>query len=404
MLAAPPAGDQGRRRVDWRERGDATDRRWLLLAEALVNRPHPYLALAQPQIAGLNPYVPGKPPALLERELGISDAIKLASNENPLGCGNAAREAFARCAVDLARYPDGGGFALREAIAAHHRLDPAQVTLGNGSNDCLDLIARTFLGPGLESVYSAHAFAVYAIATQSVGATARVAPAQAFGHDLQAMAALVNERTRVVWIANPNNPTGTWLAEQPLRTFLAALPPTCLCVVDEAYFDYVSVPGYPDCSTWLADFPNLIVTRTFAKVHGLAALRVGYGLSHPGIAELLNRVRQPFNVNAPAQAAAIAALTDDAHVARSVDHNAREMARLVAGIERLGLSAIPSVGNFLCVDLGRPAGPLDQALLRLGVICRPVANYGLPRHLRISIGLAPENERLLTALAQVLTG
>jgi len=363
-----------------------------------------FLSLAQPQIGTLHPYVPGKPPERLERELGVSGAIKLASNENPLGCGEAARDAFQRCAADLARYPDGGGFALREAIAAHHHLDPLQVTLGNGSNDVLDLVARTFLGPGLESVYSEHAFAVYPIATQTVGATARVAPAHAFGHDLNAIAALIGARTRVIWIANPNNPTGTWLAAEPLRAFLSALPPTCLCVVDEAYFDYVAAPDYPDCSTWLSAFPNLIVTRTFAKVHGLAALRVGYGLSHPGIADLLNRVRQPFNVNAPAQVAAIAALGDTAHLARSVAHNAREMGRLVAGIEALGLSHIPSVGNFLSVDLGRPAGPVDQALLRLGVICRPVGNYGLPNHLRISIGLARENDRLLAALAQVLSG
>ncbi|NBC13822.1 MAG: histidinol-phosphate transaminase [Gammaproteobacteria bacterium] len=363
---------------------------------------HPFLHLAAPQIAGLTPYVPGKPLSELEREHGIREAVKLASNENPLGCGEAAQAAYRDCASELARYPDGGAFALRGAIAEHHGVDPAQVTVGNGSNDVLDLVARTFLQPGVESVFSEHAFAVYPIATQAVGATARVAPARDFGHDLDAMAALVSERTRVVWIANPNNPTGTWLAAGPLRAFLEGLPAHVVAVVDEAYFEYVAEPDYPDASRWLADFPNLIVTRTFAKVHGLAALRVGYGLSHPAVAELLNRVRHPFNVSAPAQAAAVAALRDRAHVQRSVAHNRAELARVSAGLQALGLDAIPSVCNFVTVDLGRPAGPVDQALLREGVICRAVGNYGLPNHLRISIGLGDENDRLLAALDKVL--
>jgi len=361
-----------------------------------------FLNLAAPQIAGLTPYVPGKPISELERELGITDSVKLASNENPLGCGDAARTAYLAAAQDLARYPDGGGFALRRAIAAHHGVEPEQVTLGNGSNDVLDLIARVFLAPGRESLFSEHAFAVYPIATQAAGAAARVAPARDYGHDLDAMSALVGERTAVVWIANPNNPTGTWIAAEPLRAFLSSLPAHCMAVVDEAYFDYVEQDAYPDTSRWLDAFPNLIVTRTFAKVHGLAALRVGYGLSHPDSAELLNRVRHPFNVNAPAQAAAIAALEDTEHVARSVAHNRREMERVSTGLAALELEAIPSVGNFVTVDLGQPAAPVDQALLREGVICRPVANYGLPKHLRITLGLAEENDRMLGALARVL--
>ncbi|WP_416274487.1 histidinol-phosphate transaminase [Lamprobacter sp.] len=361
-----------------------------------------FLDLAVPQIAELTPYVPGKPVAELERELGISGSIKLASNENPLGCGEAARAAYVAAAAELGRYPDGGGFALRRAIASHHGVELEQVTLGNGSNDVLDLVARVFLQPGRESVFSEYAFAVYPIATMAVGARARVAPAQHFGQDLEAMAALVNERTGVVWIANPNNPTGTWLAAEPLRAFLSALPRHCMAVVDEAYFEYVDEADYPDTTRWLKAFPNLIVTRTFAKIHGLAALRVGYGLSHPHAAELMNRVRQPFNVNAPAQAAAAAALADLEHVERSRAHNRLEMARLKAGLDDLGLDSIPSVGNFLTLDLGQPVGPIDQALLREGVICRPVANYGLSRHLRISIGLAEENDRLLAALARVL--
>ncbi|KAA6184562.1 histidinol-phosphate transaminase [Thiohalocapsa marina] len=363
---------------------------------------HRFLHHAAPHIAGLSPYVPGKPVSELERELGITRSIKLASNENPLGCGAAAREAYQACIGDLGRYPDGGAYALRRAIAAHHDLDPARVTVGNGSNDVLDLVARAFLHPGQESVFSEHAFAVYPIATQAVGATARVAPAREHGHDLNALAALINERTRVVWVANPNNPTGTWLSADALREFIDGLPEHCLCVVDEAYFDYVTEPDYPDASAWLEDFPNLIVTRTFAKVHGLAALRVGYGLSHPHVAELLNRVRHPFNVSVPAQAAAIAALSDQQHVTRSIRHNRDEMAHITAGLSGLGLGWIPSVGNFVTVDLGRPAAAVDQALLREGVICRPVANYGLPNHLRITVGLAEENARLLDTLGAVL--
>ena len=363
---------------------------------------NPFLQCAAPHIGRLTPYVPGKPVSELEREFGISDSVKLASNENPLGCGEQARAAYLACADELGRYPDGGAFALRRAIAEYHGVDDAQVTVGNGSNDVLDLVARTFLHPGRESVFSEHAFAVYPIATQAVGATARVAKAKQFGHDLDALAGLITTQTRVVWIANPNNPTGTWLAAGPLRDFVASLPSSCLCVVDEAYFDYVDEADYPDTATWLADFPNLIVTRTFAKVHGLAALRVGYGLSHAHIAELMNRVRHPFNVNAPAQAAAIAALGDQDHVARSVAHNRAEMERLTSGLDRLGLGWIPSVCNFVTVDLGRPAAAVDQALLHAGVICRPVANYGLPNHLRISIGLADENDRLLAALERAL--
>jgi len=367
---------------------------------------NPFLALAAPGLPGLHPYVPGKPVSELERELGIRDSIKLASNENPLGPGPKARMAVAAAMAEaienLGRYPDGGGFALRRALAERHGLDPAAITLGNGSNDVLDLVARTFLQPGTESVFSEHAFAVYPIATQAVGATARIAPARDYGHDLDAMGTLVNRHTRVVWIANPNNPTGTWLPAAPLRALLASLPTTCIAVVDEAYSEYVQAPDYPDTSTWLDAFPNLIVTRTFSKVHGLAALRIGYGVSDPRIAELLNRVRQPFNVNTPAQLAALAALADVDHVRDSVALNDTGLAQLAAGFERLGLSYIPSVGNFITVDLGRPAGPVDRDLLRAGCIARPIANYGLPNHLRVSVGLAAENARLLTALVAAL--
>lgn len=365
---------------------------------------NPFLAYAAPGVADLMPYVPGKPVEELGRELGIGDSIKLASNENPLGPGPGVKQLLAARLDELARYPDGGGFSLRRKLARHHGVDPACITLGNGSNDVLDMIARTFLHPGVESVFSQHAFAVYPICTQAVGARARVAPARDYGHDLEAMAALVGKDTRVVFIANPNNPTGTWLDGDSLQRFLSDMPRHVIVVLDEAYFEYVEQDAYPDGTRWLDRFPNLVVTRTFSKAYGLAGLRIGYGLSHPSLADLLNRVRQPFNVNSLALAAAEAALDDVDHIRRSVRINRDGMAQLTAGFAELGLEHIPSVGNFVTLDLGRPAAPVDQALLREGCITRPIAGYGLPNHLRVSVGLAEENARFLAALNKVLGG
>ncbi len=361
-----------------------------------------FTSLAAPGVCDLQPYVPGKPVSELERELGIQDSIKLASNENPLGPSEKVKQAILSELSELARYPDGGGFELRQALAQRHGVEAACVTLGNGSNDVLDLVARAFLFPGVEAVFSEHAFAVYPISTQAVGAKARVAKAKDYGHDLQAMSDCIGDATRVVFIANPNNPTGTWLAGDGLRDFIASVPANVIVVLDEAYFEYVQEPGYPDGSRWLADFPNLIVTRTFSKAYGLAGLRVGYGLSHPEVADLLNRVRQPFNVNSLAQLGALAALQDADHIKRSVELNQNGLQQLASGCQALGLSYIPSVGNFLTIDLGRPAGPVDQALLREGCITRPIAGYGMPDHLRVSVGLAEENARFLQALEKVL--
>ena len=360
------------------------------------------LDIAAAGIAGLRPYVPGKPISELERELGITGSIKLASNENPLGPSPKALAAAQAALAELARYPDGGGFELRNSLAAKHRVDRNCVTLGNGSNDVLDLIARVFLHPCVETVMSEHAFAVYPISSQAVGATIRIAPAKDHGHDLDAMRERVGEHTRVVWVANPNNPTGTWLTSERLHAFLASLPEQVIAVVDEAYVEYVDAPEYPDASQWLDEFPNLIVTRTFSKAYGLAALRVGYALSSLEIADLLNRVRQPFNVNSLALAAAQAALEDPDHVRRGVELNRQGMAQMIEGLRALGLGFIPSVGNFLAVDLAQPAGPIDQALLREGVITRPIGNYGLPNHLRVTVGLPEENARFLAALKKVL--
>ncbi|NIP71567.1 MAG: histidinol-phosphate transaminase [Gammaproteobacteria bacterium] len=367
-----------------------------------------FLDLAQPGVRSLSPYEPGKPLEELEREYGISGAVKLASNENPLGISPLALKAAVSALEGVARYPDGNGFALKRALAEKHGIGSEHITLGNGSNDVLELVARTFLGPGTNAVFSEHAFAIYPIATQAVGAEARVASASPadraipYGHDLEAIAARMDEGTGVVFIANPNNPTGTWLARAELEGFLHELPGSVIAVVDEAYFEYVEEPDYPDASRWLERYPNLLVTRTFSKIYGLAGLRVGYGLSHPRIADLLNRVRQPFNVGGVAQAAALGALTDRDHVRRSISLNRKGLRQLGEAFERMGLGVIPSAANFLAVDVGRPAGGVYEALLRRGVIVRPVASYGLPTFLRITVGAAKENMAVIEALREVL--
>lgn len=364
-------------------------------------------ALAVDGVRGLTPYQPGKPISELERELGLRHIVKLASNENPLGPSPRAREAAARCLPELHLYPDGGGFELKAALADKLGVAPGQITLGNGSNDVLELVARVFLSPVVSAVFAEHAFAVYPIVTQATGARARVAPAHdggrgpRHGHDLAAMAETISADTRVVFIANPNNPTGTYLGRTELEAFLLGLPDHVIAVVDEAYFEYVSEPDYPNALAWLSVMPNLVVTRTFSKAHGLAGLRVGYAVSSLEIADLLNRARQPFNVNALALEAARAALDDDEHLARTVRLNDAGLALLVEALNRRGLAVIPSVGNFLSFDVGRPAGPVYAALLREGVIVRPIANYGLPHHLRVTVGTEPENRAFLTALDRV---
>jgi histidinol-phosphate aminotransferase len=360
------------------------------------------LALATPGVRGLSPYQPGKPIEELEREYGVRNAIKLASNENPLGPSPLALAAAREALADIRLYPDGNGFALKAALAKFLGVDINQITLGNGSNDVLEFVARGFATPEHEIVFSAHAFAVYPIAAQAVGAKAVVTPARNWGHDLAAMRAAINERTRVVFIANPNNPTGTWLPAPKLAAFLLDLPAHVIAVVDEAYFEYVEEPTYASVLPVLARCPNLVVMRTFSKAYGLAGLRVGYAVSSAAVADVLNRVRQPFNVNAIALAAATAALQDQAHVRKTAELNRDGMRQITQAVTQLGLTYIPSVGNFVCIDFGRPAMPLYDKLLREGVIVRPVANYGMPNHLRVTVGLAEENQRFLDALKKVL--
>ncbi|WP_311971235.1 histidinol-phosphate transaminase [Pseudomonas baltica] len=363
-----------------------------------------FLALAQSSVQQLSPYIPGKPVDELARELNLDPAkiVKLASNENPLGASPKALAAIAAELAELTRYPDGNGYNLKVKLAERAKVGIDQVTLGNGSNDILELVARAYLAPGVNAVFSQHAFAVYPIVTQAVGAEARVVPAKEWGHDLPAMLAAIDANTRVVFIANPNNPTGTWFGPQALSDFLAAVPAHVLVVLDEAYIEYASGSELPDGLDYLTAHDNLLVSRTFSKAYGLAALRVGYGISSAVIADVLNRIRQPFNVNSLALAAACAALDDVDYLAHSRSLNNAGLLQLQDGLLALGLGWIPSKGNFLAVDMGQDAAPINQALLREGVIVRPVANYGMPRHLRVTVGTAAENSRFLEALGKVL--
>ncbi len=359
--------------------------------------------LATAGVQTLVPYQAGKPISELERELGLTHIIKLASNENPLGPSEKVTQAIKDNIAELSRYPDGNGFALKAALAEKYAVASEQITLGNGSNEILELLARTFLTPEHEVIFSQHAFAVYPIVTQSVGAIAKVIPAVNYGHDLTAMLAAITDKTRLIFIANPNNPTGTYLTADALNSFLAAVPEQCVCVLDEAYYEYVAEADYPDSVAWLEKYPNLIITRTFSKAYGLAGLRIGYGLSSPAMADLLNRVRQPFNNNALALVAAEAALNDSDYLQATIALNKTGMQQLITAFDEMGLAWIPSVGNFIAVDLKREAASINTALLQKGVIVRPVANYELPNHLRISIGTAAENNLFIEALKAVLS-
>lgn len=370
---------------------------------------NPWLEHAMPGINGLKPYEPGKPISELERELGISNIIKLASNENPLGPSPMAMRAARDVLADSALYPDGNAFALKRALADHHDVRFKQITVGSGSDHILELVARVFLGPGRSAIASQYCFAIYNIVSQGASAELRVADAHpedhpmARGHDLEAMLKLVDDTTRVVFIANPNNPTGTWNTRDELIGFLERVPQSTVVLVDEAYFDYVGDPDYPDASKLLRDYPNLIVMRTFSKAYGLAGLRVGYALSSEELNDLLNRVRLSFNPNSLAQAAATAALEDRDHLEETVSLNREELKALDTGLRELGLKTLPSVCNFVTVDVGRPGREVFQALLEEGIIVRPLDGYGLPTHLRISVGLPEQNRRLLEAMEKVLS-
>ncbi|GLQ30762.1 histidinol-phosphate transaminase [Litoribrevibacter albus] len=358
---------------------------------------------AVPGVAKLHPYQPGKPVDELARELGLNpdDIVKLASNENPLGPSKRVLAAIEAELPELTRYPDGNGFELKQALSSRFDLKPNQITLGNGSNDVLDLIARAFLQPGTNAVFSQYAFAVYPISTQAVGADLNMVPAKDYGHDLSAMAKAINSQTRVVFLANPNNPTGTMFGRDEFRTFMTEVPGDVLVVLDEAYSEYVSDENYPDGIELLTDYSNLVVTRTFSKAYGLASLRVGWAASAPEIADLLNRVRQPFNVDSLALAAAKAALADVDYLEAGKKLNDQGLIQITEALDAKGLSYIPTKGNFIAVDFAQDTAAINQAFLEKGVILRPIANYGLPNHLRVSIGTQEENQRFITVLNEL---
>ena len=355
-------------------------------------------------VRSIAPYQPGKPISELAREIGLAekDIVKLASNENPRGFGPRTRAAIERSLGDIARYPDGNGFELKAALSRRYGVDAAQIVLGNGSNDVLELVALAFLGPGRAAVLSQHAFAVYPLATQARGARAIVVPAKNYGHDLEAMARAVDEETCVVWVANPNNPTGTLAAPEALEAFVRRIPERVIVVIDEAYNEYMPADLRSDTVKWLKRHPNLVLTRTFSKAYGLAGLRVGYALAHPSVSDVMNRVRQPFNVNSVALAAATAALEDMEFVAKSFAENLQGLRQLREGAQQLGLEFIPSCANFLTIRVGK-AQEIYKRLLKRGVIVRPVGgDYQLPEHLRVTVGTAAENDKFLSALAASL--
>ena len=359
--------------------------------------------LAPSYIRAIAPYQPGKPISELAREMGLDEAdiIKLASNENPLGVSPFAQRAIRSVLDGLARYPDGNGFELKQALSRRYGVAPESVVLGNGSNDVLELAARAFLTPQASAVYSRHAFAVYPLAVQARGARGIEVPAKNFGHDLDAMLRAVGPDTRLVFVANPNNPTGTLVPPSELEAFVAALPEHVLLVLDEAYNEYLAPELVADSMGWLNKFPNLLIIRTFSKVYGLAGLRVGYAFGTAGVADLMNRVRQPFNVNSVSLAAAAAALDDKDFVRQSFELNRTGMAQITAGFQRLGIEYIPSHGNFVSFKVKDARGAYHK-LLKAGVIVRPIASYGMPDYLRVSIGLDSENAKFLACLGQAL--
>ncbi len=359
--------------------------------------------LAPDYIRAIAPYQGGKPIAELAREMGLNevDIVKLASNENPLGISPKAQMAIDEAVHTIARYPDGNSFELRKVVSDKFGVAQNQILFGNGSNDILELAARAFLSVGYEAIYSQHAFAVYPLVTQAVGATGIVVSANNYAHDLDGFLKAITPKTHLIFIANPNNPTGTLIAKDALKTFLKQVPTNILVVLDEAYDEYLSLVHKSEAIGWLSEFDNLIISRTFSKAYGLAGLRIGFGLMHASVADMLNRVRQPFNVNSIAQAAAVASLQDDDFVARSYALNQAGMAQLTQGFKQLGLEYIVSYANFISFKVA-DAAQVNHKLLQNGVIVRPIANYEMPEYLRVSIGLFSENARFLEVLEMII--
>ena len=359
-------------------------------------------------VRAIAPYQAGKPIAEVAREFGLDEAniVKLASNENPFGVPESSKKAMAAAVADLGRYPDANGFDLKAALAKRYDVPADWITLGNGSNDILEIAAHAFVQKDQAVVYSQYSFAVYALATQGVGARAIVVPATDYGHDLDAMAAAIDADTRLVFIANPNNPTGTFIPAAQIEAFLNKVPETVIVVLDEAYNEFLAPELQFESAQWVRKYPNLVVSRTFSKAYGLAGLRVGFAIAQPAVTDLMNRIRQPFNVNSMAQAAAIAALNDKAFLEEGARNNAAGYQQFVEAFDELGLEYVPSFGNFVLVRVGdddQAGARVNLALLKQGVIVRPVGNYGLSQWLRISIGLPKENAIFIAALKQALS-
>ncbi len=362
--------------------------------------------LATAAVLSLSPYVPGKPISELEREYGVGNIVKLASNENPYGPSPGALAAMHSALAEAWLYPDGSAHGLKQALAAHLEVPSECVTVGNGSNELLLMLAESFMTAQDSAVYSQYGFAIYPLVIRATGARSIEVPALSapsamrYGHDLDAMARAIVADTKLVFIANPNNPTGTWVDRERLRAFIAAAPKHSLVVLDEAYVEYARLSGCESGLPWLSEFPNLVLVRTFSKAYGLAGVRVGYSISHPEVADALNRIRPAFNVSNVAQAGAAAALADQEHVQEAARRVVAERERMAEAFRLMRIPVIPSAGNFLLIEVGAAAQVYEQ-LLRGGVIVRPVAGYGLPRHLRVSVGLREQNDRLLKVLASI---
>jgi len=359
--------------------------------------------LAASGVQRLKPYAPGKPIGELQREYGITDIVKLASNENPLGISPKAKKAIESAINSVNLYPDGSAFELKNTLSEYLGFEQKQITIGNGSNDLLEIIARSFADHSSEIIYSQHAFAVYYIVTQALGAKHVMTPAKEWGHDLTAMADAVTDETKIIFIANPNNPTGTYLPANALKAFLHNVPENIIVVLDEAYHEYIDKPDYGSALQWVNEYSNLIVTRTFSKAYGLAGLRIGYSVSHPAVSDVLNRVRQPFNANSLALVAAQASINDEQFVKDTVALNNFGMQQMTDAFIQMGLSYIPSVGNFVAVDVKNSGSVCYEALLHEGVIVRPVGPYQMPHHLRVSIGTEAQNQKFIHALEKVLS-
>lgn len=365
---------------------------------------HPF---APDYIRAIAPYQAGKPISEVAREFGLDPEkiIKLASNENPLGMPESAKQAIQEALDETGRYPDANGFILKKALSERYAVPPDWITLGNGSNDIIDLAARTFVQKGQSILFSEYSFLVYALVAKAIGAKGIQVPSVGYGHDLQAMADAVQDDTRLIFIANPNNPTGTFLQPAAIEAFLERIPPHVVVVIDEAYNEYLNSSIQYDSTVWVRAYPNLLVSRTFSKAYGLAGLRIGFGLAQPEITGLLNRIRQPFNVNVLAQAAAIAALNDREFLSKSAQINSEGYRYLTQSFDEMGLEYVPSHGNFILVKVGEDDGAgsrVNTELLKKGVIVRPVNAYGLPKWLRVSIGLPEENRAFVHALKEVL--